>query len=288
MMNSLSLSKGSFANLGNSSLLDPPPKHVYISKGLGVKEYAYFEEMNPRFRGTMEDGHFIYDDILGDGKSILFGVVDGHGGFDVADYVIKNFKKEFLTQYTNCKKDIKTALEQSFLKVDEALKTAVPSEDVGSTACIGVVLYEIGKRVLYTANVGDTRAVLGQLGGCKRVSYDHKASDANEVARVKKDGGNIFFDRVEGSLAITRAFGDYAFKDKGVTAMPYIERTELRVIDKFLVVATDGLWDVIDDQEAIEIIKNRDGALDMAKRLVNTALEKYTRDNTSVLVLILN
>lgn len=85
--------------------------------------------------------------------------------------------------------------------------------------------------------------------------------------------------------------------------MPYIERTELRVIDKFLVVATDGLWDVIDDQvnlegeylincaceqEAIEIIKNRDGALDMAKRLVNTALEKYTRDNTSVLVLILN
>lgn len=57
MMNSLSLSKGSFANLGNSSLLDPPPKHVYISKGLGVKEYAYFEEMNPRFRGTMEDGY---------------------------------------------------------------------------------------------------------------------------------------------------------------------------------------------------------------------------------------
>jgi len=53
-MNSLSMSKGYFDN--SSSLLDTTPKHVYISKGLGVKEYAYFEEMNPRFRGTMEDG----------------------------------------------------------------------------------------------------------------------------------------------------------------------------------------------------------------------------------------
>ena len=42
-----------------------------------------------------------------------------------------------------------------------------------------------GKRILYTANVGDTRAVLGQFGGCKRVSYDHKGSDPSEVARVK-------------------------------------------------------------------------------------------------------
>ena len=48
-----------------------------------------------------------------------------------------------------------------------------------------MIFISTGKRVLYTANVGDTRAVLGQFGGCKRVSYDHKASDANEVARVK-------------------------------------------------------------------------------------------------------
>jgi len=272
----------------NSSVMNASTNQVYISKALGVKEYAYFEEQNPSFRATMEDGHFIFDDVLGDGKSILFGVVDGHGGREVADWVINSFKKEFLNQYANCKKDVKTALEKSFLAVDDAMKNTAWSIETGCTACVGIILYEIGKRVMYTANVGDTRAVLGQLSGCKRVSYDHKASDPNEIARVQKDGGNVFFDRVEGSLAVSRAFGDYILKDKGVTAMPYIEKTELRVIDKFLVVATDGLWDVVGDQEAIDIIKNRDGALDMAKKLVSTALQNYSRDNTSALVLVLN
>jgi len=272
----------------NSSVMNTSTNQVYISKALGVKEYAYFEEQNPSFRATMEDGHFIFDDVLGDGKSILFGVVDGHGGREVADWVINSFKKEFLNQYASCKKDVKTALEKTFLAVDDAMKNCAWSIETGCTACVGIILYEIGKRVMYTANVGDTRAVLGQLSGCKRVSYDHKASDASEIARVQKDGGNVFFDRVEGSLAVSRAFGDYILKDKGVTAMPYIEKTELRVIDKFLVVATDGLWDVVGDQESIDIIKNRDGALDMAKKLVSTALQNYSRDNTSALVLVLN
>jgi len=79
------------------------------------------------------------------------------------------------------------------------LKDAVECMEVGCTACIGFILYEtgenrlpfllrneiIGKRVLYIANVGDTRAVLGQIASYKRVSYDHKASDEHEIARVK-------------------------------------------------------------------------------------------------------
>jgi len=90
-----------------SSMLGGFTNSVYIGKALGVKEYAYCEEMNPSFRNTMEDGkkiafeksfqkwigHFIIDDFLGDGKSILFGVFDGHGGRDVADFVISAFPK---------------------------------------------------------------------------------------------------------------------------------------------------------------------------------------------------
>jgi len=278
-MNSLHLS---------SSLLSTASNPVYIPKALGVKEYAFVDEMNPSFRNTMEDGHFIVDDILGDGKSILFGVLDGHGGRDMTDFVIGVFAKEFLNQYNACKKDVKTALEKTFLKVDEILPDSVNSSEMGATACVGIISFEAGKRILYIANVGDTRAVLGQVAGYKRVSYDHKASDQNEQARVKKDGGNIFFNRVQGLLAVSRAFGDHSLKDKGVSAVPYIERIELRLIDKYLVVATDGLWDVMEDQEAIEIVKKREGALDMAKRLLQTALKNCTRDNTSVMVLVLN
>lgn len=71
-------------------------------------------------------------------------------------------------------------------QLDDALKSNVlTSYESGSTACVGIIVMEQGKRNLYTANVGDTRAVLGQTSGSKRVSYDHKADDPSEIERVK-------------------------------------------------------------------------------------------------------
>lgn len=62
----------------NSSYI---PKKIYMPRGIGVKEYAFYDDMNWPNRQYMEDGFFISDNILGDaGKSILFGVLDGHGG----------------------------------------------------------------------------------------------------------------------------------------------------------------------------------------------------------------
>ena len=81
----------------------------------------------------------------------------------------------------------------------------------------------MGKKVMYVANVGDTRGVLmSGTNNFKRVSYDHKATDKQEIDRVKREGGIILDDRVGGALAITRAFGDYALKRDGVSAKPTI------------------------------------------------------------------
>ena len=59
--------------------------------------------------------------------------------------------------------------------------------------------------------------------------------------------------RVGGSLAVTRAFGDHALKKDGVIAKPYINKHVLRTCDKFLVIASDGVWDVLDDQDSANL-----------------------------------
>jgi protein phosphatase 1L len=61
---------------------------LYIAKAVGVKEYSFVEDVNIEHREQMEDKFFIYDDVFEDGgKTILFGILDGHGGVEVAEYV---------------------------------------------------------------------------------------------------------------------------------------------------------------------------------------------------------
>lgn len=112
---------------------------------------------------------------------------------------------------------------------------------------MSIVRREGKQQVLYVANVGDTRAVLSNNGVAERMSFDHKSTNETEVARIKNGGGIVFGNRVGGQLAITRAFGDYFLKNDGVIANPYINRHILKSSDKFLVIASDGVWDVIGD-----------------------------------------
>ena len=71
-------------------------------------------------------------------------------------------------------------------------------------------------------------------------------------------------NRVAGSLAVTRAFGDHALKNDGVTAKPFINKHVLRPFDKFLVIASDGVWDVLDDQDAINLCREEKTTKDIA------------------------
>jgi serine/threonine protein phosphatase PrpC len=67
------------------------------------------------------------------------------------------------------------------------------------------------------------------------------------VERVRNGGGIVMDNRVGGSLAITRAFGDHSLKKDGVIAKPSVNRHILRSFDKYLVIASDGVWDTIED-----------------------------------------
>jgi len=129
----------------------------------------------------------------------------------------------------------------------------IDSEQCGSTACVGVIRMESGHRVLYIANVGDTRALLSRNGVEERLSIDHRLSDKSEYNRVIDMGGIVMNDRVGGTLLLTRAFGDYALKDSGVIATPSIRKHYIRPFDRFVVIASDGVYDTMTDQEVIEM-----------------------------------
>ncbi|KAG8820656.1 Protein phosphatase 2C 1 [Serendipita sp. 401] len=139
------------------------------------------------------------------------------------------------------------------------------------------------RRVLYAANAGDARAVLCRNGEALRLTYDHKGSDAQESKRIMDAGGFVMNNRVNGVLAVTRSLGDSAMKDFVVGA-PYTTETELGPHDEFIIVACDGLWDVTEDQEAVDLVRDKQDAQQMAKSLLDHALAKFSSDNVTVMV----
>ncbi|KAI5889693.1 protein phosphatase 2C [Schizophyllum commune H4-8] len=154
------------------------------------------------------------------------------------------------------------------------------------------------RRVLYSANVGDARGVLCRGERAVRLTYDHKGSDRMEAQRIMDAGGFVMSGRVNGVLAVTRSLGDSSMKDFVVGA-PYTTETELSEEDQFLIMACDGLWDVVSDQLAVDLVlgkvaeegdqKPRSDPIDAqeaAEKLVKYALRNHTLDNITVVVIV--
>ncbi|TFK44694.1 phosphatase 2C-like domain-containing protein [Crucibulum laeve] len=140
------------------------------------------------------------------------------------------------------------------------------------------------RRVLYSANAGDARGVLCRAGKAVRLTYDHKGSDKQEAKRITDAGGFVMSGRVNGVLAVTRSLGDSSMKEFVVGA-PYTTETELCDEDEFLILACDGLWDVVNDQNAVELIRDIDEAQAASQKLLKHALANHTTDNVTVVVI---
>ncbi|KAF7542956.1 hypothetical protein G7Z17_g11133 [Cylindrodendrum hubeiense] len=160
-----------------------------------------------------------------------------------------------------------------------------PTESGSSTKTKGSVNRQ---RVLYTANVGDARIILCRAGKALRLSYDHKGSDEVEGKRIANAGGLILNNRVNGVLAVTRALGD-AYMKKLVTGHPYTTETVIQPdSDEFIIIACDGLWDVCTDQEAVDLVRNLEDPITAAKILVDHALNRFSTDNLSCMIVRLD
>jgi protein phosphatase PTC1 len=196
------------------------------SKFTCVQTISFAEDMNPKFRSTMEDAATVVDGFGGDSSTGYFGIYDGHGGRNVAEYLR-------LHLHVNVEKELRAKGDRS---VEECLKSAFMITDAecsttgeqasGSTSVVSIVRKQGTKRYVFTANCGDARAVLCHAGMAVRLSKDHKATDASEKARIESAGGFVIRKRVMGVLAVARSFGDYVLK-KYVTAEPYTSTTKL-------------------------------------------------------------
>jgi len=207
-------------------------------------------------RHNMEDDEVIIDSFCGDEKQAYFGLYDGHGGRATVDFVVKVLHMNLAQQlklYPD--KPFSEMYTTSYLATDGQLRRQNILRS-GSTSVTCVVKWVGGKRKLYTANVGDSRAVLIRDGRAERLTIDHKASLAEEAKRITDAGGFIGRNkRVNGVLAISRALGDHMLKENDVvSAVPYTTETCLTPSDSHLILACDGVWDVLSDQEAADLV----------------------------------
>jgi len=269
----------------DSSSSEEEPSHekkIWTS----VKSVGVSTEVNARFRRTMEDEHVLIDNFGQNSQSGYFAIYDGHGGRGAVEFVAKSLHENFLLELkTNTNPS--EALKQSYLKTDDQIKQT-PIQFSGTTAVSAYITIppDTKERFLYVANAGDARAVLNRNGNAVRLSYDHKGSDEAEIKRIVDMGGFVVLNRVNGILAVTRSLGDCALKNY-VTGEPFLTTTQLNENDSHLILACDGLWDVISDQEAINLIKSEQSAQKMSEILLQYALKNGSTDNISIMVIIL-
>ncbi|VAI06717.1 unnamed protein product [Triticum turgidum subsp. durum] len=147
---------------------------------------------------------------------------------------------------------------------------------------------------LTVSNTGDCRAVLSRAGTAEALTSDHRASREDERERIENLGGFVVNNRgtwrVQGSLAVSRGIGDAHLK-QWVVADP---DTRTLLVDpqcEFLVLASDGLWDKVDNQEAIDIARplcignDKTSRIAACRRLVETAGSRGSTDDISVLII---
>ncbi|KAK9878798.1 hypothetical protein WA026_003636 [Henosepilachna vigintioctopunctata] len=214
------------------------------------------------WRVNMEDSHTQILSLPDDADASFFGVYDGHGGKLIAEYAGKHLHKYITNRKEYKDGDIVEALKQGFLELDNAMadEESLKKEPSGTTA----VTVVIKDNQLYCANVGDSRAVASISGRAHPLSKDHKPCDKQEYDRILAAGGWVDCNRVNGNLALSRALGDYIFKKNSnkkpeeqiVTAYPDVTVHTITPDWDFIILACDGIWDVMGNSEVVEYVRS--------------------------------
>eukprot|EP01091_Cochliopodium_minus_P012498 TRINITY_DN3798_c1_g1_i1.p1 TRINITY_DN3798_c1_g1~~TRINITY_DN3798_c1_g1_i1.p1 ORF type:complete len:749 (-),score=246.60 TRINITY_DN3798_c1_g1_i1:230-2476(-) len=207
----------------------------------------------------------------------LFAVFDGHGSIEAALHVAKNFPIVFKEELEKNEEDIIQCLENTFKSVNENMTWAE------TTGCTAAVCFIKGTK-LYSANCGDARTVVCEDRKGIRLSFDHKPSLPDEIERISKLGGYIDGGRVQGILAVSRAFGDYKLSPY-VIPTPFTNTHDLGELTTHLIIACDGVWDVLPDQMVASLVRNQADPIRSSKLLKDRALASGSTDNISVIVI---
>lgn len=249
-------------------------------------------------RPTQEDGYLMRASLPFAKHFSFFSVFDGHGGSATS----KLCEAEFLphlhaaadwTQHV-LPHGMGDALTKAYMTFDASLKRRPEREHetTGATALSAL----ISPTHIVIANLGECRAVLVRGGKVLVMSNEHKPRNKFELQRIKAAGGAVFKGRVMGELAVARAFGDFSLKDSDdlppeqqmVSCQPQTRTIERSLEDDFLVLACDGVWDVMSNDELVEFIGSGLAAGKQLQSILNDlldrCLQKRSRDNMTVMV----
>lgn len=250
----------------------------------------------------------------------VFGVYDGHGGCQVANYcrdrlhlalaeevgIAKgnwrskpgecNWGAEWVNIFVNCFRKLDDEVGGFPMAGGDCSFPPIAPGSVGSTAVVAVVC----STHVIVANCGDSRAVLCRGKVAMPLSVDHKPDREDECSRIEAAGGRVIkWDgyRVSGFLAVSRSIGDRYLRPY-VVADPEVMIVARAKEDECLILASDGLWDVVTNEEACDLARRRimlwdkkngsktgdEAAQDAADYLLRLAFQRGSRDNISVIV----
>ncbi|XP_053463075.1 probable protein phosphatase 1N [Nycticebus coucang] len=250
------------------------------------------------WRARMEDAHCAWLALpeLPPGWA-FFAVLDGHGGARAARFGARHLPGhviEALGPTPVEPEGVRWALRRAFLSADERLRSLWPRGEQGGSTAVALLVSPL---FLYLAHCGDSRGVLSRAGAVAFCTEDHRPFRPRERERIHDAGGTICRRRIEGSLAVSRALGDFAYKEAPgrppelqlVSAEPEVTALARQAEDEFMVLASDGVWDAISGVDLAGLVASR-LRLGLAPellcaQLLDTCLCKGSLDNmTCILV----
>ena len=241
------------------------------------KPYISFAEMCGQ-RDSMEDAIVVRPNLF-DGTD-LYCVFDGHGGSYTATLAAYQIVKIFEDPEVTKNKFSEEFVQDAFSKLIEILR----KEKVNDGATLAMTLLKDDEVIF--AHLGDSRAMLlsHDENSChvKHVTADHKPDNRGEIERILEMGGKVSQSRTNGVVAVSRCLGDFGIF--GVGTEPTITKIKLSMSDRWIIVACDGVFDVLSNENITEIANNSINAVNLSYDIRNIAYHRMCTDNISVVV----
>jgi len=270
---------------------------------LGNKHYKIGMATMHGWRESMEDAHCVQLSLPKHPDFAFLGIFDGHSGSLCATYMAENLHKNIDTVEDLFDQE---ALAKTCIKTDEQfLSTEQYVYNDDGCACIFTLCHtdENGVVKLINGNIGDSRTVFAKKenNSYKAIpcTFDHKPTDAKEKERIEAAKGYVSLQRVDGQLALSRAFGDRQLKTptdfpgekKKVTANPEFVLITDGTSNDFVFMACDGIYeaDIFNRQDVIDWIavklETTDDLAQICASLLDECLERGSHDNMSAMIM---
>ena len=235
-------------------------------------------------RLTMEDSYMKIEL----NNAIFYGVFDGHGGSGTVRWIEKNLNDIFVNNFKNVDYDntqlVSNKLKRTIVDADHLLFEKHADES-GSTVTGALVT----SNYVYLVNLGDSRTIYFDYDHLYNITIDHKPNCASELERIIRLKGFVRTNgvpRLMGVIAVSRSLGDFGFKDTDklgddnlMSCIPEIF-VHRKVPNSKILLASDGLWDVIQTEDVVELVNNGY----TCELLVEHAHDLWSTDNITVMI----